>query len=215
MTFAEVQELFVRAAYLFRQDIRDEYRQPTGGSGPWPRYFHEKGDIAGWSAKDRKAYELRLARNGGDYGDARRSREAIDMRQKASRLIMLVSNESQRRCLWAWAMAKAGGMPFVIWCKAENIHVETGTRRKNRAIDEIVAKDQSNAPLDSESEDYAVLPEPPENRHKTPTLAADVTTRIRAERDHQTQVARDTIIADHQLSRTWWRRKVIAARAAR
>lgn len=212
MTFAEVQELFVRAAYLFRQDMREDQRQQIGGSGPWPRYFHDKEDIAGWSAKDRKAYEARLARNGGDYGDARRSREAIDLRQKATRMITLSSNENERRCLWAWAMAKAGGLPFVVWCDGEKIHVETGTRRKNRAITEIVVKDQSTAPLDSEQEDFAVLPEPPETGHKTDTLAADALMRIRAERDHETQASRDTILSDWKASRTAWRRKVHATR---
>lgn len=215
MTFAEVQELFVRAAFLFRKDLRGEQNRELSGSGPWPRYFYEQADIAGWSAKDRKAFELRLARNGGDYGDARRSREAVDLRQKATELMGLVRDESERRCLWAWAMAKAKGMPFAVWCASEKIHVETGTRRKNRAIGEIVARNKSNAPLDSGFDDYAVLPEEPENWHKTPTLAADATTRIRAERDHQTQAARDTILADYQLSRTWWRRKVTAARAAK
>lgn len=215
MTFAEVQELFVRAAYLFRQDIREQENRQSSGRSPWPRYFHEREDIAGWSAKDRKAYEARLSRNGGDYGDARRSREAIDLRQKATRLIALASNESQRRCLWAWAMAKAGGVPFVVWCERENIHVETGTRRKNRAVSEIVAKDKSDAPLDSANDDFAVLPEAPENGHKTHTLAADAETQIRAERDHETQAARDTILSDYKAGRTWWRRKVQAARAAR
>lgn len=210
MTFAEVEELFIRAAFIERKMMRESVL-PSGGS-PWPRYHHEASDIEGWSKKDRDAYARKLAQNGGSYGDARRSREAIDMHAKASELIVLVSDEGERRALLHWAMAKAGGIPFKRFCEAENIHEETGRRWKKQAIGEIVAKDQSNGPLDSGNDDYAVLPEPPENGHKTPTLAADATTRIRAERDHQTQAARDTILSGWKASRTAWRRKVHAAR---
>lgn len=210
MTFEEVQELFIRAAYIERKMMRENVI-PRAGS-PWPRYRHEEEDIRGWSAADRRAREVRIASKGGSYGDARRTREAIGIWERATSLINIVRKESERRCLLAWSMAKAGGVPFVAFCQGEKIHVETGTRRKNRAIAEIVVKDQSAAPLDSEQEDFAVLPEPPETGHKTDTLAIDATTRGGAWRDTETEATKDTILSGWKANRTAWRRKQMAAR---
>jgi hypothetical protein len=210
MTFEEVQELFVRAAYIDRKMMRESVL-PAAGS-PWPRYHHEAGDIAGWSKEDRKAYEKKLARNGGDYGDARRSREAITTWEQASELIKLVTHEGHRRCLLAWAMAMAGGRPFVRFCEGENLQEDRARRWKNKAIARIVAESKSEAPYDSGEAVLAVLPSPPEKGHKTPTLAIDATTRGGAWRDQETEAARDTILSDWKVGRTWWRRKAQAAR---
>lgn len=204
MTFAEIQELFIRAAYIEMTMMKD--RPMTGGGSPWPRYEYEAGDIEGWTKEAKKARDLRIARNGGEYGDARRSREAIDLHERASELIALVKKPQERRALLHWAMAKAGGRPFVRFCDGEKIHVETGTRWKNQAIRKIVERNEFSELYDSANDDFVVLPDRPEKGHKTPMLAIDATTRGSASRDQETEASRETILAGWRGSRTAWRR---------
>lgn len=43
---------------------------------------------------------------------------------------LLIDDESERRCLTAWAWCPARKGFFKNWCKEEGIHPETGRRRK-------------------------------------------------------------------------------------
>lgn len=95
------------------------------------------------------------------------SRKDVRLWELAMELITLVSDEGNRRALWAWAASKVGALvahevktrkssrkmggetltvhkrttrdvTFAAWCKAEGIHEMTGARRKDRAIEVIL-----------------------------------------------------------------------------
>ncbi|TIS16748.1 MAG: hypothetical protein E5X10_06440 [Mesorhizobium sp.] len=77
--------------------------------------------------------------------------------------IMLVDNDAERRALQAWVRAQAGGQKFARWCKnVEHIHDETGRRRKNRAIEKILAQLSGKSDLHDENPEIPVLPVGPE-----------------------------------------------------
>lgn len=71
----------------------------------------------------------------------------------------LLTDARERRALWAWSFAKAGGMPLAKWCRRiEKIHPETAARRKNRAVARISAELARKGSLHIESGGEGVLP---------------------------------------------------------
>jgi hypothetical protein len=131
MTREEITELFIRAAETDR-------RLPFG-DGPKPvkaqalPYVHDAADQAGWGGE-------RYAEERESFWESRSTRvRASDVTdwERCNELILAVEDESERRCLWHWAIGRAGGRPFKHWCRDEGIHVETGRRRKERAITRI------------------------------------------------------------------------------
>jgi hypothetical protein len=132
MTEAEIKELFIRAAETDHR-LPDTARPARLKAHALP-YRHSFADMNGWGAERleeerERFWEARAQRIGAaDIGDWERCNE----------LVALIDDESERRCLWHWAIGKAGGRPFAAWCrKEERIHPETGSRRKNRAVAKI------------------------------------------------------------------------------
>lgn len=72
-------------------------------------------------------------------------------------VIDLVEDARCRRAVWRWAIAKAGGRPFARWCQKEGIALETGRRRKNRAIAAISARLSCTAPQNSSCDQSILL----------------------------------------------------------
>ncbi len=114
-TFDEVQELFVRAAYIDRK-MKTPNLAPVHEAPLHPH--NDASRIKG--------------------ADAALSSGEMALRRAAEALGAHVTDESQKRCLLHWASAKAGGTPFVVFCRISRITVETGIRKKNAAIGKIL-----------------------------------------------------------------------------
>jgi hypothetical protein len=138
MTAEEVQELFIQAAEIDRRlPISAGPSKAKSMSLP---YVHDWADINGWDSEDKKAREWAWL----DPDQQKIRPDQVTLWERANTLVGLVENDSQRRCLLNWAIAKAGGVPFSVWCrKDERIHEETGRRRKDRAIFSILKKNIS------------------------------------------------------------------------
>ena len=144
MNEAEIANRFIRAAEIDRAQKEHVGPAPVR-SMPLP-YVHDHLDRAGW----RKEAGDKL-----EKGDDPLEREQIERLKRLEMtptaaelsamdglydLLMLVRRGEDRRALWAWARSKAGGKSFRSWCfKIEHIHPETGRKRKNRALAQIVA----------------------------------------------------------------------------
>lgn len=159
MTREEIIELFIRAAETDRR-LPNTARPARLKAMALP-YVHDEKDQAGWGGE-------RYQEERDSFWDNRSTRlKASDVSdwEKANELIVLVSDESERRCLWHWAIGKAGGRPFKQWCRDEGIHVETGRRRKDRAISHIASSFIRNSLQNNENGHFSLLPVGPEISH--------------------------------------------------
>jgi hypothetical protein len=156
VNIAEIADKFVRAA---------EVERVTGGHiGPAPLraqqlpYVHTCADKAGWRkeagdmlergadplAEERQAFWKR-------FGLMPSSSEISELDRLHSALIS-IGTAAERRALFAWARAKAGGKAFAKWCRTvERIHPETGRKRRNRALEQIHRYLTRRATLDCET----------------------------------------------------------------
>ncbi|RUV82294.1 hypothetical protein EOA60_10495 [Mesorhizobium sp. M1A.F.Ca.IN.020.06.1.1] len=171
MNFREIQDRLIGAETIMRE-------LSEGRVGPAPLraqqlpYIHTRTDMNGWGKRPGETDKLRK-----EDGDAHAifRREFWEQFQpdpspaEVSRAIaekdwiLLVDNEAERRALQAWVRAQAGGQTFARWCKRiENIHPETGRRRKNRAIEKILAQLSSKSNLHDEIAGKPLLPVGPE-----------------------------------------------------
>mgnify|MGYP000865197360 CR=1 FL=1 len=152
MTADELQELFIEAALIDRR-IPNTARPAQMKSMSLP-YVADWADMLGWGAE-------RLDEERKDFWDhiGRRLNPAdMTLWERASDLITRVSDQSQRRCLLHWSIAKAGGRPFSQWCrKIERIHEETGRRRKDRALLDILAQQSCVNGSSKHELDFAAL----------------------------------------------------------
>lgn len=158
MTEAEIAEAFIRAAEIERRMPKTGER-PRGFGGYPLATVHTYEDKLGWR-KEIGDQLIRgddpLAEERQAFTDGRSSRvtaEDVSLWERCIRWTTeLLSDPRERRALWAWAFAKAGGKPFSKWCfRIERIHPETGRRRKDRAIarisGELVRSDAQNIEL--------------------------------------------------------------------
>lgn len=157
MTQAEIAELFIRAAEVDRR-LPDTARPARLKSLSLP-IVHTRSEMNEWGTE-------RLEEWRAEFWEER-SRQlqasAVSEWEQAMDLIARVPDESQRRCLWHWAIAKAGGLPFAIWCRrVEHIHEMTGTRRKDRAIAHIAHCTLRKGLQNNENVDFDVLPVGPD-----------------------------------------------------
>jgi len=132
MTPEEITVLFIKAMEIDRR-LPDTAR-PAALKAQKLSFVHDWADVNGWSSEDKKEREWQW------LDPAKLKIRPIDVSiwEMANELISMVRIESDRKCLLRWSMAQAGGKPFAAWCRSENIHVETGRRRKNRAIESIL-----------------------------------------------------------------------------
>lgn len=166
MTHDEIAELFIHAAEVDRR-LPDTARPAKLKAQALP-YVHDHVDQAGWGGQ--RYEEERQA-----FWDARSTRlQTADVAdwERANDLITHVRRERDRRCLWAYAKAKAGGMPFSKWCRAiENIHRNYASDCKDRAIDQIHAYIGRIVSIDVMDGGFATLQETPEIEHIPVTLS--------------------------------------------
>lgn len=131
MTREEIIELFIRGAEIDKR-LPDTARPARLKSQSLP-FIHTEADQRGWGGE---RYEEERAAFWDERSTRLRTSDVTGW-ERCNELIVAVENESQRRCLWHWSIGKSGGQPFRRWCKSEGIHVETGRRRKDRAITHI------------------------------------------------------------------------------
>lgn len=156
MTREEIIDLFIRAAETDRR-LPDTARPARLKAQALP-YVHSAADQAGWGGE-------RYAEERDSFWDSRSTRlrtaDVTDW-ERCNDLIIFAANESERRCLWHWSIGKAGGRPFKHWCRDEGIHVETGRRRKDRAIYHIASSFIRNSLQNNEIALEGMLPVGPE-----------------------------------------------------
>lgn len=147
MTEAEIAEAFILAAEIERKMPRTG-EKPAGFGGYPLQTIHTYEDKLNW----RKEIGDHLFRGDDPLAEERRAfTEGRSSKVTATDVSLwekclgwtrdLLEDPRERRALWAWAFAKAGGKPFSKWCfRIESIHPETGRRRKDRAVMRICAQ---------------------------------------------------------------------------
>lgn len=165
MTPEQIAELFVQAAETDRR-LPDTARPARLKAMSLP-YVHSDKDQAGWGAE---RYQLERAEFFTSKGP---TKNQVGLWEAAMEMIKLVAKPENRRSLWAWASAKAGGMPVKKWARTvEHVHPETVSRRAKASITEIHHKLCSNGDLHNQNDMNEVLPDTPEISDKTGTVRA-------------------------------------------
>lgn len=154
MNIGDIANIFIRAAEIDRNS--HEHVGPHALRAQQLPYVHDQADKNGWG----KAKERRVVKRGkliqGDWleeGDdplaaerkaffdrvaAMPTAAEITLIESLFDWLQATDDDAERRALWAWARAKAGGKSFRRWCfTVEGIHPETGRRRKDRALERI------------------------------------------------------------------------------
>lgn len=181
VTEEEVTEAFIRAAEIERR-MPNTGEKPRSYGGWTLPIVHTFEDKLGWRKEigdhlhrgDDPLSEERQA-----FTDGRSSRISAEEVSLWERCIQwtvdLVDDERERRALWHWAAAQAGGRPFTKWCfRIERIHVETGRRRKNRAIAKISEQLARSGLQNSETSVSGVLRVGPVSEDSHAILGDDV-----------------------------------------
>ncbi|WP_174075416.1 hypothetical protein [Rhizobium rhizogenes] len=132
-------------------------------------FVHDWADINGWTSEDKKEREWQWL----DPSKLKLRPIDVSIWEKASELVALVQVENDRKCLLRWSMAQAGGKPFAAWCRSENIHVETGRRRKFRAIESILVALGCKPLQHNDNRRRVVLPSDGEMRDKDVIITND------------------------------------------
>lgn len=161
MTPLEIAELFIRGAEVDRR--LPQTAKPKELKAQDLPYVHDRADKNGWG--DERLHEDRA-----EFFRSRLSHEQVGEWERCMELIKHCPDEDRRRCLWNWAMAQVGGKPFGRWCREQGFHVETGRRRKNRAILEIFAGFHRNNAQNIQMGSFDVLHVAPENGHIQVTI---------------------------------------------
>lgn len=165
MTEAQIIEIFIKAAKVDRK-LPDTARPKTLKAMSFG-YVHTTAEMNGWFAEDKHAANWAWL----DPEKLRNSRNDIGLWLASMELVKLVQKPEARRSLWAWAMAKAGGMSLAKWSRTvENIHPETASRRAKSAISEIHRKLSGKADLHHENRSEPVLPSTAEMGDKSTTI---------------------------------------------
>lgn len=180
MNEAEIAEAFIRSAEIERRMPRSGER-PRGFGGYPLATIHTYEDKLNW----RKEFGDQLHR-GDDplaeerhaFTDGQSSRvttaDVTDWEACLRWTIELLGDPRERRALWAWAFAKAGGKPFNKWCfRIEGIHPETGRRRKDRAIARISGQLARSDTQNNETAEFGVLLCGPEIGDSAATMDVD------------------------------------------
>lgn len=191
MNIREIQDRLISAETTIRE-------LSEGRVGPAPLraqqlpYVHSEADMRNWGhrrgdkrSSDPKADACRLLKEDEEaYSifrqefwelfDTGPTPEEVSTAYAVREWVMLVDDPGERRALWAWVIAMAGGRKFARWCKTvEHIAVMTGRRRKNRAINKIMMQLSGKCDLHDEIGPKGVLPVTPEIGDVSPTLATD------------------------------------------
>lgn len=168
MNIGEIAERLIEAAEIIHNSV--EHVGPAHArSLPLP-YEHSQADKNGWGserlAEERKEFWESLSR--------RPSARQVSEAEEAQGWYALVSVEQNREALAGWVHCMAGRGHFYDWCKKRGFHVETGRRRKDRALLEIQVRLDGRMGQHSETDLQRVLPNTPEIDDIGATIATDV-----------------------------------------
>ena len=165
----EIAERFIQAAEI---DIRlpavHGPKQPRSLALP---YIHDFADVNGYGdgmqlARGEKKPRNRLKELSEAFFDLRALRvsakEVSDWEECIRWGSEFVSDDCERRALWAWAISRAGGLSLNKWARREGIHPNTGRARKDRALAQISAILVRNASQHSGSAQIRLLQDPPQ-----------------------------------------------------
>lgn len=191
MNIREIQDRLIGAETVMRE-------LSEGRVGPAPLraqqlpYVHTDADMRNWGHRrgdkrsiDPKANACRLRKEDDEAYSILRQEfweqfdpgptpEDVSIANQIKAWVMLVDDDGERRALQAWVRAMAGGRSFARWCKnVEHIAVMTGRRRKNRAVEKILAQLSGKADLHCENGPEGVLPVTTEISDVSPTLASN------------------------------------------
>lgn len=162
MNIGDIANIFIRAAEIDRNS--HEHVGPSALRAQQLPYVHTFADKAGW----RKEIGDKLAKGEDPLAEERKlfweriasmpSAAEISAIDKLFDWLLATSDDAERRALWAWARAKAGGKSFRRWCfNVEGIHPETGRRRKDRALERISDHLAGKLDLHEETAEIRVL----------------------------------------------------------
>lgn len=143
----------------------------------WVDYRYTQADKNGWGAE-------RLAQERKDFWQTvsrTPSAREITEAEETQTWLKFVEDESERRCLTAWAWYSARKSFFKDWCKSEDIHPETGRRRKERAVLRILLALDRKPLQHNEIDVSTLLPDTPEISDKYVNIAEDASTHWRTE----------------------------------
>jgi hypothetical protein len=204
MNKAEIANLFIEAAYIDgRLPIN---AKPKALKGTWIPFTHSEEDVksriktgltfgkfAEKLQRDDNPFE-EWVQKWWDEENQRLKPEDLATWERANDLMSLVSDEGNRRALWAWSRSKVGALSahetktrttskkmgkqklkshkrtqrdvsFATWCRSEGIHEMTGSRRKDRAIAVIEQHLVRGSSSNNGTGDFGVLPVGPVLEH--------------------------------------------------
>lgn len=167
MNVEQITELFIRAAEVDRK--LPQTAKPARLKAIDHGYVHTFAEMNGWDEKEKREANWAWL----DPKNLRATTNDVGIWEAAMEMIKLVPSANQRRALWAWARAEAGGQAFAKWCKSEEgISRQTGNYRRNRAI-ECIASAFSRKPLQHNDFDgSAPFTEAPEISDKRDNIRA-------------------------------------------
>jgi len=178
MNIGEIAEKFIRAAEVERASR--EHVGPAPLRAQQLPYVHTFADKLNW----RKEPGDKLAKGADPLAEERKAFwERMGMMPTSEELrelnglydfLMIVEKDAERRALLAWARSKVGGKSFRRWCfQVEDIHPETGRRRKDRALARIDAHIRGSDVLNCENGSAGLLLRGPEIGDVSGTLDED------------------------------------------
>lgn len=167
ITGRDIGERFIRAVQI----MEGLYRVgPGGGGSAWFDIPYTQADKNGWGS-ERLAAERQAFWN--SINNAPKPWE-VSQAEETLGWLAHVPDESERKCLTAWARCMAkGGLHFKAWCKDQGIHPETGRRRKERAILRILLTFDRKPLQHNEIDVSTLLPDTPEISDKSVNMDDD------------------------------------------
>jgi len=172
ITGREIGERFIRAVQI----MEGLYRVgPGGGGSSWIAIPYTQADKNGWGA-ERLAAERKAFWN--SINNAPRPWEITEAEEALGWLVH-VTDEEERVCLMNWAECMATEGIFKVWCKARGIHVETGRRRKERAILRILLALSRKTLQHNDNAAFDLLRDPPEMSDKDVNIGEEGATHFR------------------------------------
>ncbi|MBX5238644.1 DUF6362 family protein [Rhizobium sp. NLR22b] len=169
ITGREIGERFIRAVEISMRSFAS-VGPKVARRAVWIEYQYTQGDKNGWGAE-------RLAEERKDFWSTMRTPSAreISEAEETQQWLFYIDKEHERQCLTAWAWCMARRQSFKDWCAEQGFHVETGRRRKERAILRILLA-MSRKPLQHNEIDVnAMLPDIGEMSDKHANIAEGVT----------------------------------------
>lgn len=153
LTTKQIESLFIRAMETDRKlPQADGPKSVKSASLP---YWHDQTDMNGWGGE---RYQQHRADFWAGLLNRAASKDVTDW-ELAIELMRRLVSEKNRKPLWAWAQAKAGGKSFASWCRQTKVSETWATTLKNRAINEIATGLELKTTDDCKNDQNTTLPD--------------------------------------------------------